>query len=110
MASTSTPPRARRYLRALRKHVRVDSFGACLNSNKSCGKSGCDKVQDPGPPRVAAPSHRHRGVRLARGQDSQPGPPPPRGQVVRAADYKFVFAFENSKEPHYVTEKVQRVN
>ena len=59
------------YLRSLRKHVRVDSFGACLNNNKSCGKSGCDKV-------------------------------------VRAADYKFVFSFENTREPHYVTEKVRR--
>jgi hypothetical protein len=60
------------YLRELRKHVAIDSFGACLHNNDSCAKAGkhkCDKV-------------------------------------VLAGAYKFVFAFENTEESHYVTEKV----
>ena len=35
------------YLRELRRHVRVESFGGCLHNNDSCAKSGprkCDKV------------------------------------------------------------------
>ena len=60
------------YLRELRKHVRLDSYGSCLHNNDTCAKSGkrkCNKEE-------------------------------------RAADYAFVFAFENSEESHYVTEKV----
>lgn len=60
------------YLRELRKHVRLDSFGACAHNNDTCPKAGrhkCDKI-------------------------------------VRAGAYKFVFAFENTEESHYVTEKV----
>ena len=60
------------YLRELRKHVRLDSFGSCANNDKSCPKNGphkCDKI-------------------------------------LKAAGYKFIFAFENTHESHYVTEKV----
>lgn len=60
------------FLRELRKHVALDSFGACLHNNDTCPKSGkhkCDKV-------------------------------------LKAGGYKFVFAFENTEESHYVTEKV----
>lgn len=60
------------FLRELRRHVRLDSFGGCAHNNDTCPKSGrrkCDKV-------------------------------------VMAGAYKFVFAFENTEESHYVTEKV----
>lgn len=60
------------FLRELRQHVPIDSFGACLHNNDTCPKGGkhkCDKV-------------------------------------LHAGGYKFVFAFENTEESHYVTEKV----
>ena len=60
------------YLRELRRHVRLDSFGGCAHNNDTCPKRGkhkCDKV-------------------------------------VMAGAYAFVFAFENTEESHYVTEKV----
>jgi len=60
------------FMRELRQHVLLDSFGECAHNNDSCPKSGkrkCDKV-------------------------------------VMAGAYSFVFAFENTEESHYVTEKV----
>ena len=60
------------YLRELRRHVRVESFGGCLHNNDSCPKGGprkCDKV-------------------------------------LMSGAFRFVFAFENKEESHYVTEKV----
>ena len=60
------------YLRELRKHVELDSYGACLHNNDTCAKSGKRKCD----------------------------------RVVKAGGYKFVFAFENTEESHYVTEKV----
>lgn len=60
------------YMRELRKHVHLDSFGGCAHNNDTCPKSGkrkCDKV-------------------------------------VMAGAYHFVFAFENTEESQYVTEKV----
>jgi len=60
------------YLRRLRKVVPLDSFGKCLNNNKTCAKSGASKCD----------------------------------RVELAGSYRFVFAFENTEEPHYVTEKV----
>ena len=60
------------YLRQLRKIVPLDSFGKCLQNNKSCAKAGANKCD--------------------------------RNEL--AGSYKFVFAFENTEESHYVTEKV----
>ena len=61
------------YLRELRKHVALDSFGKCLHNNGSCAKAGKHKCE----------------------------------RVDLAGSYRFVFAFENVEESHYVTEKVE---
>ena len=64
------------YLRELRKHVALDSYGKCLHNNDTCAKGGKHKCE----------------------------------RVDLAGSYRFIFAFENVEESHYVTEKVASIS
>ncbi|KAJ1630070.1 hypothetical protein T492DRAFT_1005969 [Pavlovales sp. CCMP2436] len=83
-------PWRRDYLQELMKHINVDSYGTCLR-NKQLNE---------------CPYSKEEAKRLSRSN-----PCARRGthnvvKMTATAMYKFLFAFENQQESHYVTEKV----